>query len=125
VTFIAVLEADESACDAMLEALEEVGLAQRAEIFGTATEMVAWLDENLHRTSLICLDDAPESGRIVTRWLAGRPAECPVLVHGGAEQQQALAAAGWETEHVPIAAERDWVRHAWIHSVHEIVGLGA
>jgi len=125
VTFIAVLEGDGAACDAMYDALEDVGLAHRTEIFETAVEAIAWLDENLTRVSLICLDDAPDGGQAVADWLATKRAECPVLLHGGTSRQSALAKAGWTVDVPPAGRGPEWIRRTWIHSVHEIVGLGA
>ncbi len=124
-TFIAILESDGAACDAMYDALEEVGLAHRSEIFGTAAEAIVWLDENLTRVSLICLDDLPEGGHLVAEWLATKRGECPILLHGDASRQAALTEAGWEVEVPPPGSGKDWIRRTWIHSVHEIVGLGA
>ncbi len=124
-TFIAILESDGAACDAMYDALEEVGLAHRAEIFGTAAETIAWLAENLARVSLICLDDHAAGGQVVADWLMKKRGECPILLHGDASRKSGLIEAGWEVEVPPPGQGDDWIRRTWIHSVHEIVGLGA
>lgn len=139
---IAILEDDEDRVEAMGGALEELGLIHRTFFFDNAPEMIAWLEENLDRVSVISLGRVlratrvrevgpshPGEGGDVAAWLAQRASACPVLLHtldpkGRDGMHAALKAAGWTVDSVTPDNDLEWVRRAWIQRVRELFGTG-
>ncbi len=140
---IAILEDDERRLDVMESTLDELGLAHRAVFFDGALQMIAWLEENFARVSIVSLNHAaratrvrelqpvsPGTGHDVVEWLAARPPAFPVLLHSGDARardamQAALQKAGWTAEAIAPVADLLWIQKYWIRRVRELFGPGA
>lgn len=102
------------AVEAWLESRPELELVHYAR----ASEMIAWLEDNLAEAALISLDyhlggagPGAGSGFDVALWLAKRDsATCPVIVHtsdttAATYVREALQTGGWSVVSAPFSAE--------------------
>jgi hypothetical protein len=128
---IVMLEDDERRTMAMQDEIRKSLPGIELVKFDNATDMVAWLKDNLTWVRLFCLDHDlgpnrkrnnrefdPGSGRDVADFLTTIKPCCPVLIHssnidGAHGMQFVLETAGWTVERVDPIDDLAWIKDQW------------
>lgn len=136
---IVLLEDDEDRTTVMRAELARLLPNVQLTVFDNAPDMIAWLGENLPSVDLLCLDHDlgpnrrrdgrefdPGIGRDVADFLAGRPPQCPVVIHStnniGADGMQfALEDAGWTVARVFPFGDLQWIPRFWSPQIAAII----
>lgn len=127
---IAVLEDDPGRTAAMKDVLATLP-ATDVVFFDNAPDMIDWLNSNLSKVCLLCLDHDlgpnrdrdgerfdPGIGRDVVDYLITQAPACSVIIHssnsmGASGMQTALEEAGWSAERVVPFNDLAWVTERW------------
>jgi len=113
-----------------------INLRLELRIWRNAWSMIREVEPFLPQADLISLDHDlepedgdsadPGTGWDVTRFLAARPAVCPVIIHTSNRDRSTwmmgeFDLAGWEYHRVPPLGE-DWIERDWRRLVRRLVG---
>jgi hypothetical protein len=110
-----------------------------AHFFDESSEMIRFLGLHLNETLAISLDNDlelkpgadgrmidPGSGVEVAKYLASKPAVCPVVIHttntAAAESMKtALSAAGWRSRRVVPFDDMKWIESTWFFAMRRVI----
>ena len=136
---IAILEDNKERQTAMLSCLADRFFQYETRFFDDASEMIAFLDNNLCDTIVLSLDHDlelkpggegrwldPGTGRDLADYLVHHSPSCPVIIHtsnGDAAQgmEMVLREAGWQTQRVLPMEDNDWIPGPWFRSIRRAI----
>ena len=140
---IAILEDEENRQIAMSSVLREIGSETEFKFFDNAPEMIDWLEKNLEKVRLICLDHDfgpnrqkdgesfdPGDGRDVVSFLVSKSPKCPVVIHtsnymAAPSMILTLESASWSIYRVFPFDNTSWVGLSWFPLVKQLFLFGS
>lgn len=140
---IVILEDNADRTQAMKACLDDRFPQYETRFFGSATKMVAFLEDHLDQVILISLDHDleliadqsgstidPGTGRAVADYLVHRPPTCPVVIHttnssAALGMETILQESGWQTHRVVPYDNMNWIAAEWFRTVRRAIVASA
>lgn len=142
VRYIAILEDNILRIAEMRACLLELLPQYRVVVFDDATQMIAWLRDDLANVVLISLDhDLPitqdrggtpivcGNGRDIVHYLAQLPPVCPVIVHSAnldcaVAMEADLNHVSWPAHRVTPHDGEAWITRDWVAAIRQFLADG-